>query len=213
MSERWKPEKGESYYCIFANGNVDRTVWRNVLTDKSLFERGNCFKTEEKAKAAAEKVKSLLLSLHEPTKDCNHLPKLTTEVFDRPDCPEWAKYAAVDMNGVVTFFKEKPVINKYHWWSSPNCAIKEIIHGHFFDASDWRNSLIERPAVLPDWCKVREWCWSSTMDCYFKVTEADEINGSGPVETFAEFAKNYTQLDNTPCGVLEHLNENGEWVE
>ena len=46
-----------------------------------------------------------------------------------------------------------------------------------YDASDWQNSLIERPAKkpeLPDWCKVGEWCFCLDDDgnCkYFKITK------------------------------------------
>jgi hypothetical protein len=63
------------------------------------------------------------------------LPKLTVEVFDRPDCPEWANYASVNKNGRVIFFEDK---------NSP--GVKADIG--FFDTSDWQNSLIERPKKL-----------------------------------------------------------------
>lgn len=42
----------------------------------------------------------------EPATKCSQLPKLTTEVFDRLDCPEWAKWAAVDISGVTCFPKK-----------------------------------------------------------------------------------------------------------
>jgi hypothetical protein len=275
-SERWKPEDGEWYYFVCSNGSIDEYQWDGDGTDDIYYQNGNCFKTEAEAQAAAEKIKALLLSLHKSVTNCNQLPKLTAEVFNRPDCPEWAQYAAVDMNGVVTFFKEKPVINKYHWWSSPNYAIKEIIHGHYFDATDWRTNLIERPAKLPDWCKVGEWVWDVENSRYVKVIsitdmvllrtkskctyyeDLKDMTGSykqthrrpykvnelkalvgkpitipdGSVCLCTIYSKQFKSvifdnmhwdaqklvdsgctIDDEPCGVLEHLNENGEWVE
>ena len=154
MNERWKPKFDEAYYCIFANGNIDKTVWRNIPTDNNLFERGNCFKTEEEAESAAEKVKALLLSLHKPVAECNQLPKLTAEVFDRPDCPEWAKYAAVDANGDSFYYEDKPrACEADREWLVDKCIVgTNRIIADDFDPTDWRNSLIKRPAKLPEWC-------------------------------------------------------------
>ena len=89
------------------------------------------------------------------------LPKLTAEVFDRPDCPEWVKYASVNKTGRVIFYADK---------TSP--GVKADIG--FYDASDWENSLIERHAKLPDWCKIGEWCYCLDDDGngkYFKITK------------------------------------------
>lgn len=79
------------------------------------------------------------------------LPKLTAEVFDRPDCPEWAKWVAVDGDGEACFFADKPAIFKGKWWD------RDVAHRvicDLFDPSDWQNSLIERPIKLPDWVEV-----------------------------------------------------------
>ena len=117
MSERWKPERDDIYW--FFNGlNVNSFRWCGDSVDVGFFESGNCFKTEAEAQAAAEKAKALLLSLHEPATDRNRLPKLTAEVFDHPDCPKWAKWAAVDYDGEVRFHQEKPTINSLSdiWW-------------------------------------------------------------------------------------------------
>lgn len=69
------------------------------------------------------------------------LPKLTAEVFDREDCPEWAKYAAVDMGGKAFWFESKPVRSDKAWIR----LTYKRISGDLFDSSDWQNSLIERP--------------------------------------------------------------------
>jgi hypothetical protein len=172
MSERWKPEEGEQYWII-AFSEVVQSEWREDCADLSRWRMGNCFKTKEEAESAAEKVKALLLSLHEPVTECNQLPKLTAEVFNCPDCPEWAKWAAVDRNGIGYFFPSKPSLHPSLWvnHSTDKCAVP--IFGKF-DTSDWQNSLIERPAKLPDWCKVGEWVWTTTYNAYFKV---DAFNG------------------------------------
>ena len=62
--KRWKPEDGERYWRLSALIDVIEDVWANRYSDNTRFAVGNCFETEEKAKAAAEKVKVLLLSLH-----------------------------------------------------------------------------------------------------------------------------------------------------
>ena len=208
------------------------------------------------------------------------LPKLTADVFNRPDCPEWAKYAAVDESGEVWVFSVKPTINvSDELWccstKSANCT--SLLFKA--DASDWQNSLIERPAKLPDWCKVGAWCYCLDDDGnpkYFKITRIEDgfIYGEdwdidyhfvrqarirpwtfeeAPVVlkvkdphdfalaylspfggkyviayhhpdeyeklklgevtfTFSAFADIFTQIDGSPCGVLEHM-ENGEWVK
>jgi hypothetical protein len=148
-----------------------------------------------------------------------------------------------------------------------------------FDSSDWQNSLIERPVVLPDWCKVDATGWCGRYG-YFKVTDIDEYSEGVYIQRVADKSKGYFPfrtvyseavqarprpynedelkalvgkpitmpdgavclctayskqcksvildnmhwyaqelldggytIDGKPCGVLEHLNENGEWVE
>ena len=91
------------------------------------------------------------------------LPKLTTEVFNRPDCPDWAKYATVDRDGKARFHAEEPIIPIVYeidgWYSTSNDS---FIPGTF-DPSDWENSLIKRPSKeeLPDWVKVDNIGWHS----------------------------------------------------
>ena len=55
----------------------------------------------------------------EPTTKSSQLPKLTAEVFDRPDCPEWARYAVINHNGRLSFFGDKPKFEgeDYGCWS------------------------------------------------------------------------------------------------
>lgn len=159
---RWKPEFGDVYYYVDNSCSVDIERYDGHTWDDERIAAGNCFNTKDDAHAAAEKVKALLLSLHsEPVADCNQFPKLTAEVFDRPDCPKWAKYAALGGGGMLSFYEDKPRMSKDEYpkrWI--NYDRWYPVEGVKFDASDWQNSLVERPAkALPDWCKVGEWVY------------------------------------------------------
>lgn len=71
------------------------------------------------------------------------LPKLTVDIFNRPDCPEWAKWAAVDADGAGHIFDGKPDRGSLYW---RDYYVNATYIGRY-DASDWQNSLIERPAA------------------------------------------------------------------
>lgn len=195
MSERWNPEQGETYYFVNSTCDVSDWEWLDDSVDRLHYKNGNCFSSEEKAKAAAEKVKALLLSLHcdESLQD-KQLPKLTTEVFDRPDCPEWAQYAAVDINGTAHYYDERPYPlgtsfynNRAHSWSV----------GGYFDPSDWKNSLIERPNKLPEWCKVDAVGWHKRCG-YFKVTRIDDVSKRVDIQQVEDRYKGYLSF-HTVC--------------
>lgn len=68
-------------------------------------------------------------------------PKLTVDIFYRPDCPEWAKWAAVDEDGKGYLYSIEPDRGLHAWHLS---ACDEYVGK--YDSSDWQNSLIERPA-------------------------------------------------------------------
>ena len=46
-------------------------------------------------------------------REIKELPKLTAEVFDRKDCPEWARYAFVNGWGNCVLLKDKPNLTEY----------------------------------------------------------------------------------------------------
>lgn len=165
--KRWKPEEDEKFWSFDGFGCVEEDVFCQTYDDKKL-EFGNCFKTEEEAEAAAEKVKALLLSLQH-----YELPKLTAEVFDRPGCPAEADFAIVYPDGSASYMKGDPAKMKsseMYWIYSVSSGIDKLseIPGKF-DASNWRCSLIEHPAkARPEWCKVGEWVYTCGGD-YRKV--------------------------------------------
>jgi hypothetical protein len=65
--ERWKPKDGHSYWELYVNGG-DVGLYHSIYDDgrvsNKCHEIGNCFETEEQAIIARDKVKELLLSLH-----------------------------------------------------------------------------------------------------------------------------------------------------
>lgn len=274
MSERWKPEDEQKYYFVSNMLTVgENTYMEDCEVDRFRYGNGNCFKTQAEAESAAKKVKALLLSLHDSIQN-KSLPKLTAEVFNHPDCPAWAKWAAVDGNGYAYYYSERPFIlsDDFGWrvacGKNTQC---ELIPGKFthINRSD---SLIERPEELPEWVEIGGYVYDarngygkivsgSVKSCYI---EFDGGAGDFVPEAFAELKqarlRKYTTdemkalvgkvlgrnnktslviaclggdliradekwlssnrlieecytLDGKPCGVLEHLNENGEWVE
>lgn len=194
------------------------------------------------------------------------LPKLTAEVFDRPDCPSWAKFAAIDANGDAWWFEGKPIISddREYWIGRLS---RRNIEG-IFDSSDWKNSLIERTVKLTDWIKVGAWVWNIDCEVYGKIEKIEDgmvvieeckayphrflqarlriwtfdeapvyvkvkakddgsksvlylnteqepfiSHGACNVNSFDTALELYEQLDGSPCGVLEHKNEQGAWVK
>lgn len=106
--------------------------------------------------------------------------KLTVDVFDRPDCPEWANYAAVDPNGHAYFYNNRPSKDESEWdYFNRLTSIdnRYVRIDYNFDASDWENSLIKRPKKqdnkLPDWVKVGEWVYDASLREYLYVREED----------------------------------------
>lgn len=48
----WKPTKGDEYWTIYNNGNIDKSTWKDDYTDKERYKMGNCHRTEEDAEHA-----------------------------------------------------------------------------------------------------------------------------------------------------------------
>lgn len=193
MSERWKPLVGETYYFMYANGAVGHSAWYNGPTDTKLFEQGNCFRTEAEAQSAAEKVKSLLLNLHEQTTNSSQLPKLTAEVFDRPDCPKGVTYATVDEDGSAYFHYFKPLLYADNWEHTRDCV---QIPGKF-DSSHWCSSFIERPANLPSWCMFDAIGWHKRAG-YFKITNIDDVSKRVDIQQVDDRSEGYLSF-HTVC--------------
>mgnify|MGYP003288020553 CR=1 FL=1 len=137
---------------------------------------------------------------HEVKEEDPKLPKLTIEVFNRPDCPEWANYAAVDRRHNAWFFAEKPQIAVDEWWSESDLEEMIILK---FDSSTWQDSLIERPTkALPDWVKVDNIGWHSEIG-YFKVIDVDNIEKKVRIQHINSKIKEHFSF-NTVCIEAKH---------
>ena len=78
------------------------------------------------------------------------LLELTADVFNRPDCPEWAKYAAVDSEGNAQWFEKEPHATiEYDYYSEhsgywDSFGKEKDIPG-IYDYGNWKGSLIKNP--------------------------------------------------------------------
>lgn len=57
---RWKPEYEGCFYLINTIGEVIERIWVNTQFDKLCLEFGNCFRTQEEAESARDKIKEIL---------------------------------------------------------------------------------------------------------------------------------------------------------
>lgn len=57
---RWQPKYGEPYYMINTLFNVLKCTWSSSGFSFDLLQKGNCFKTEEEAKAKADEIIKIL---------------------------------------------------------------------------------------------------------------------------------------------------------
>lgn len=213
MSERWKPECGETYYYIASMGVVSGYAWRDYSLDSLYYDSGNCFKTKAEAEAAAKKVKALLLSLHEPVTDCSQLPEWCkvgewVYYFDEVDGHSYQKIDRID--GKYIYFYKKFDSSKP---SDPSVSDR-VVYSVFIENT-------KQAHLRPCNAKEMKALVGRAVDSdygTFLVTKFYADGGSGEVcidsiyydadKLLDEFT-----IDNAPCGVLEHLNENGEWVE
>lgn len=125
------------------------------------------------------------------------LPKLTSEVFDREDCPEWAQYAAVDEDGTAVLFEHRPEIAPIGRWWDRRERYCSICKTGGYDATDWQNSMIERPVKLPDWCKVDAMGWHKRCG-YFKITYIDDVSKRVDIQQVEDRSEGYLSF-HTVC--------------
>ena len=56
-SRRWKPKRGQTYYCITSDGEIVSNTWNEGCYDLLRFTIGNCFETREEAEFVVERLK------------------------------------------------------------------------------------------------------------------------------------------------------------
>lgn len=113
MTEKWKPKICEPYWFIDRDGDVRYHLWTEWDSDNDKYDFGNCFRTKEEAEAAAEKVKALLLSLHEP-EAVNSQKTPIFESLQQEDC----KKRAFVRSSHTTPEHYKPDPKTGEWWRS-----------------------------------------------------------------------------------------------
>lgn len=57
---RWKPEYRGDYYFITFRGEILRSKWYGTVDENLCFDFGNCFRTQEEAEVARDKIKEIL---------------------------------------------------------------------------------------------------------------------------------------------------------
>lgn len=65
-------------------------------------------------------------------------PKLTVEIFDRPDCPEWAEWAAADGRGAAYWYSAQPdlIRNNPITWCPQFGTMLRKIEGTLYEGSN-----------------------------------------------------------------------------
>jgi hypothetical protein len=206
MSERWKPEKGKMYWMIdfCYTKAVGPMSWAFDWIDTAAYQSGNCFKTEAEAQAAAEKVKDLLLSLHDTT-------QVNTQDKQLPD---WCKVGAwgydtadacyFEIVGITAFNVDVAYIGKA--WRY-NIGVN-VFNDNYKPARSRPYNAEEMKALV-----------GNTIDYDSHVCLVIGYNGNNNTifigngsELRGSTLMDYYTIDGKPCGVFEHL-ENGEWVK
>lgn len=162
-------KKFECHDCI---GHCKVTIYRDYITPCSCMHNKKPVDWHE---------------VKETVTDYSQWPKLTVEVFNRPECPVWANYAAVNKSGRGFYFRSEPEKTEHVWKLPPDHKMVNIGE---FDPSDWENSLIKRPPKedLPDWCKGGKWGYNTETHDYFEIVSIDNvfvniyIHGYGPCQ-------------------------------
>lgn len=196
MTERWKPEVGDYFWCISWDWERVHQVKFVGFSEDDFFIKVNCFKTREEAEAAAEKVKALLLSLH-TTQD-------TTQDEQLSDCfkvGEWVAY--YEGKGYKYFKIAKIELNRLYCEDGKFCLMCDV------GAARLRPYNPEEMKSLVG--KVIEYNGVAYLVTMYDSQTNDVLIGNGDLLSETTLKMYYT-IDGKPCGKLEHL-ENGEWVE
>ena len=67
-STRLRPDTDQKYYFLDSNGLVYDSIWADDSIDRSRFDIGNCFQTEEEAEKVIEYLKALAIVRGDATK-------------------------------------------------------------------------------------------------------------------------------------------------
>ena len=205
MTERWKPEVREPYW-ITGFDQFIKSVWTDDNIDEIRWESGNCFKTREEVEAATEKVKELLLSLHDTTK-----PTATTANTQVKKLPDWCTVGewcyCLDDDGNGKYFKITEIKDNFIYGDDWD------IDYHFISQARLRPyNEVEMKALVG---KVISKGPSIHFVTGFENVFDDEsmVHVNGCLYNAKDLLRNGFTYDTHHCGVFEHRNEKGDWVQ
>ena len=166
MLHQWF-HRSDSRYKAIGDSSFDATDWQNSLIkrpEKALevtmadLEKKfgckvkivKCCGTKEKVDVTSEAAAATSNNLS------TDVYKLDTQVFLLNQCPSWAKWAAVDHDGIASWYSTKPVLGSDKRWQLPKgvlgCCmpIERVGAGQYmrFDASSYYDSVVEKKACL-----------------------------------------------------------------
>lgn len=133
-SKVWKPDVEEEFYTLFGDGSIYKLTWLNIADRVKRYEIGNCFKTEEEAKFALEKLKVITelkrfaIEHNEGEIDWNDNKQYKyTLCFDHDEnCVKWVQYQHAHI-----YFTSREIAEQ---------AIKEIgeerLKKYYFEVND-----------------------------------------------------------------------------
>lgn len=210
MIEKWKPEIGDAYYFFDSDFNVTIAHYNSYIWDDTRIAMGNCFKTLKEAESAAEKVKALLLSLHDNGE------ALQADMQDT-QLPDWCKVGEYGYAYDSGYFRIVEIIDggnnlKVEW-------IKEGVQGTVFGC----NLKCKKQARLRQYNADEMKALVGKVIKETKTGDISFVTGfcnntkriySGTNSFTAELLlSGFVFTNNSPCGVFEHLNDNGEWEQ
>ena len=166
MLHQWF-HRSDSRYKAIADYSFDTTDWQHSLIERPRkvlevtmadLEKKfgckvkivKCCGTKEKIATASEAAAAISSNLS------TDVYKLDTQVFLLDRCPSWAKWAAVDHDGIASWYSTKPVLSSDKRWQVPRgvlgCCmpIERVGAGQYmrFDASSYYDSAVEKKACL-----------------------------------------------------------------
>lgn len=151
--KEWKDQFKYPHWCAVDPSNVNCT---GISCDECIYSFLNFTELEQFYKESFPEKPKKLPKRDSKGRFCSSYkaPKLTEEVFNKPNCPKWAQWAAVDGSGKAYWYRYRPRLLE---GGSPAwvCSAVEDFGGYVlieqsFDSSDWENSLIERPKKAPE---------------------------------------------------------------
>lgn len=144
----WIPAPNERYYCIGADCSVE-SYRNNSNFDKGRIQCGNAFKTFKEAETAAAVIKKTFKCISGRKSPVT----FDASVFDRPDCPEWARYAVLEELGFVVFSDLKLRRKNNRWEVIDPATSLKVMH-EWGPIEGFHTVLLERPDTeFPSWVK------------------------------------------------------------